>query len=49
VLAPLAAIAPGWRHPVLGRTVEELLESLADAAGVVLVESADWAADRINP
>lgn len=49
VLAPLAATAPGWRHPLLGRTVQELLESLADAAGVVLVESADWAADRINP
>lgn len=49
VLAPLAAVAPGWRHPVLGRTVQELLESLADAADVVEVEGADWAADRINP
>ncbi len=25
VLAPLRDVAPGWRHPVLGATVEELL------------------------
>lgn len=25
VLAPLRDVAPGWRHPVLGRTVEDLL------------------------
>ena len=28
VLAPLADIAPTWRHPVLGKTAEELLGSL---------------------
>jgi 2-amino-4-hydroxy-6-hydroxymethyldihydropteridine diphosphokinase len=28
VLLPLRDIAPGWRHPVSGLTVAELLESL---------------------
>jgi 2-amino-4-hydroxy-6-hydroxymethyldihydropteridine diphosphokinase len=28
VLAPLAEIAPDWRDPVTGRSVQELLESL---------------------
>ncbi len=34
VLVPLQEIAPSWRHPVSGRTVEELLAVLADKDAV---------------
>ncbi len=38
VLAPLAELAPGWRHPVLGRTVEELLAALPPGQFVAALE-----------
>jgi len=34
VLVPLAEVAPGWRHPVLGLTAAGMLAGLADAGGV---------------
>ena len=37
VLAPLAEIAPGARHPLLGLAIEELLARLADPSRVVRV------------
>lgn len=49
VLEPLASVAPGWRHPVLGMTAAELLSRLDDPAGVAEVESAAWAADLVSP
>ncbi len=40
VLVPLAEIAPGWRHPALGRTAVELRDALpgADRAGISALE-----------
>lgn len=32
VLAPLADIAPDWRHPVTGKSVREMLAALPEAA-----------------
>ncbi|MFT3690551.1 2-amino-4-hydroxy-6-hydroxymethyldihydropteridine diphosphokinase [Paenirhodobacter sp.] len=37
VLIPLAEIAPGWRHPVLGQTVAELADMLPEAEKRALV------------
>ena len=32
VLAPLQDVLPGWRHPLVGASVEELLATVADPA-----------------
>lgn len=37
VLAPLAEIAPGWRHPGTGRTVSEMLTELSPGQVVTRV------------
>lgn len=43
VLVPLRDVAPDWVHPVLKRTVADLIASLGDTASqCVAVEGADW-------
>lgn len=49
VLEPLAAIAPAWRHPLLGVEVAELCARLGERPAVVEVEGASWAAGLVNP
>lgn len=49
VLAPLASVAPQWRHPVLGSTAAELLGQLEDEAEVREVEGPEWAAGPLSP
>lgn len=41
VLAPLAELAPDLKHPTLGLTAEQLLQSV-DASGVKAIEGAGW-------
>jgi 2-amino-4-hydroxy-6-hydroxymethyldihydropteridine diphosphokinase len=38
VLAPLAELVPAWRHPVLGRTVGEMLAALPPGQFVAALE-----------
>jgi 2-amino-4-hydroxy-6-hydroxymethyldihydropteridine diphosphokinase len=38
VLLPLAELAPGWRHPVSGMTVEALIQALPEGQAVEILE-----------
>ncbi len=37
VLIPLADIAPDWRHPILGKTIADMLESLPEAEKAAII------------
>lgn len=43
VLKPMAEIAPGWRHPVLNVTAEELADALGDHPGCVPISATEGA------
>ena len=44
VLVPMADVAPNWRHPVLNRTVREMLSDLPDAErrAIVPLDDQSW-------
>lgn len=46
VLAPLAEIAPLWRHPLIGATVSEMLAALGEDARAEITPISDSAMDR---
>ena len=46
VLLPLAEVAPGWRHPLLGATVAEMLAALPPQATEGVVPLADTGLQR---
>jgi 2-amino-4-hydroxy-6-hydroxymethyldihydropteridine diphosphokinase len=48
VLAPLAEIAPGVRHPVLGATVSEMLASSGDRSAVRRIEAGGKTEEGFN-
>ncbi len=46
-LVPLAEILPGYMHPVLGKTVSELLSVVPDDLNVTMTEKAGHSINRI--
>lgn len=42
VLVPLAEVAPGWRHPVLGLTVTQMLDRLGPQTGIKPLANSRW-------
>jgi hypothetical protein len=44
VMVPLAEVAPDAVHPLLGKTIAELVEDV-EVAGLEHVEGPEWAAD----
>ncbi|MCA8882544.1 MAG: 2-amino-4-hydroxy-6-hydroxymethyldihydropteridine diphosphokinase [Rhodobacteraceae bacterium] len=44
VLVPLADVAPNWIHPVLGRSVTQMLDALGPDARRAVKRLPDWAA-----
>jgi 2-amino-4-hydroxy-6-hydroxymethyldihydropteridine diphosphokinase len=42
VLAPLAEIAPDWRHPVLGRSAAELLAAVSPAEAHIQAQAPNY-------
>lgn len=43
VLLPLAELCPGMRHPVLGKTVEQMKQELEEKGGMdEIIESVEW-------
>ncbi|MBF0342216.1 MAG: 2-amino-4-hydroxy-6-hydroxymethyldihydropteridine diphosphokinase [Magnetococcales bacterium] len=46
VLQPMADLAPGWLHPLCGKTIDTLLKEVDDTARIIRLKRWAWTPDK---